>query len=607
MSGRDAGGDQLSTVNRILQKRMVDEEIEKRKQDYTGAGVVEPARAIGEGLARSVMGGLAGIGAAAIPGGKSGPEMVESFTKGSYVPETESGQKSMERLGDLAQYGIDIARFPISGIGGLIELLSGQGVDQAANTVRSVQERGAGVTAGDRVMEETGSPFLATAARIAPEGIAEVAGLKGGGRALKSTASTTGQLVEAGKDLFPIQTPARQRIAGMLEDGSSDRQTAGYRLHPPRKPELLERAADEAAGLPATIARPKAAPDPFQREAIRQGFDEGIVATIREASPADRAKMLQMTDTMERGKANSRFSAENRPSDIAGNSALERFNLVVQKNREAGSQLDAAANKLRGQPIDATSAVNTFMDDLDSIGVQISDDLQPIFKGSDVEGLSAPEGVIKRLVTRMAESGPIDAYELHRLKRFIDENVSFGKSGDGLAGRTEVILKNLRRNLDQTLDGAFPEYDRINTQYADTINVINDMQSSMGRKVDLSGANSNKAVGTSLRRLLSNAQGRQEMLNVLNEMDSVARKYGGKFDDDLLNQVLFADELDNVLGPVARTSFQGQIAQAIPKTQAGVIDKVADAALSWGAEKVRGINPQNQFKSMRDLLNSFED
>ena len=112
------------------------------------------------------------------------------------------------------------------------------------------------------------------------------------------------------------------------------------------------------------------------------------------------------------------------------------------------------------------------------------------------------------------------------------------------------------------------------------------------------GANADKATGTLLRRLLSNAQSRVTLLDSVNEIERVATKFGGKFNDDLLTQILFVDELDSVFGPVARTSLQGQLVQAIPTTRADLLTKAAGAV----EQRVRGINEAGAFRSIKDLL-----
>jgi hypothetical protein len=114
-------------------------------------------------------------------------------------------------------------------------------------------------------------------------------------------------------------------------------------------------------------------------------------------------------------------------------------------------------------------------------------------------------------------------------------------------------------------------------------------------------------------------------MDAVKQMDDTANKYGristgekgrlliqnGKqkplFDDDLVTQALFADELDSVFGPTARTSFQGQIDQALKRgvSAATTTGGAADAAIGVigkAAEKARGINQENAFKSIKELL-----
>ena len=193
------------------------------------------------------------------------------------------------------------------------------------------------------------------------------------------------------------------------------------------------------------------------------------------------------------------------------------------------------------------------------------------------------------------------------MKRFIDEVVTYGKQGEGLSGKTERILKQLRRDLDSTLDDAFPEYNRVNTTYADTVGSLDALQDVAGKKMDLFGKNADKATGTLLRRLMSNAQSRVNLVDAVDSLESIAKKYGGEFTDDISTQMLFADELDNVFGSVARTSFAGETAKGIRKGAEVVTGQrtVVGAALEAGAagvEKLRGINEKNAFKSITELL-----
>ena len=223
---------------------------------------------------------------------------------------------------------------------------------------------------------------------------------------------------------------------------------------------------------------------------------------------------------------------------------------------------------------------------------------------------------LSRLFGRMRDTDVPDAFDVHRLKRFIDEQVTFGKSAEGLGGQTERVMKRLRRGLDQALDKQFPEYDAVNTVYAETIGALDAFQDAVGRKVNLNGPNANKQIGQLSRRLMSNTQSRVNMLDAINDIERTAKKFpdadnllsGPGQSQDLLTQVLFMDELDSVFGPVARTSFQGQVEQGGKNAarrarggRDGIFEAAIDAAAE-GLEKARGIDQENAYKAIRDLL-----
>jgi hypothetical protein len=601
--------------------------------DFAGASIIEPAQAIASSLGRTVVGGIAGTLQALNPFAEEGEgaRTVKEFTEGAFKPETEAGKQGLEALGALVQKGVDIVNFPISGLAGLTELISGQGIDQAVDTIKSIQDKGVASTAGQRVFEETGSPLAATIAEVAPEAAFELIGLKGAGQAVKQTSKIPGALRETGtaitpavKDvseaLFNFQSPTKQRISELIQEGSTNAETARFNL---AEGDVFQPTTK--LGEFISTGKQKVVLDKAADETIKQGFDEGVIAAVKGASDADRIKLSEMVDIMKKTKENKLFALDNRPSDVAGNTLMSRFDVVTEANKTAGKQLDKVAASLKGQFVDHSPAINSFIDDLQSIGVTLSKNdkgsLKPSFNGSDIEGLAGPELAINRIVNRLGSIETPDALSIHRAKRFIDEQVSFGKSAEGLTGKTEGILKNLRRNLDGILDEKFPDYNEVNTVYSETIGAIDSFQDAAGRKMDLTGPNAKKATGTLLRRLMGNTQSRVNLLDSIKEIDTIAKRHGafGKqlldapeklrasMKEDLMTQVLFVDELDRVFGPVARTSFQGQIDQALKQgvnaatTKQGAIDLALTGAGKL-AEKAQGINEANAFKSIKELL-----
>lgn len=441
-----------------------------------------------------------------------------------------------------------------------------------------VEVAGAGVDlvkAADQEILETFGPEVATLVRTAVVGAPEVFA----GRGLLRSAPK-GSI----RTPFTQTSATKQKITEQIKAGSTDIEPSRF---------VLEDG--------------KLSKDPVISEAKKQGFDEGVLADVKQATTETRANLREMTRIMEKGKQNKRFALVNRPGDVAGDALLGRFRVIKSANRKAGKEIDAVANKLRGKEVDSRFAVDEFLDDLDSMGIKIDNNLKPDFRGSDIEDLAVPEAAIRRIMARMAKgTGTPDAFELHRMKRFIDEGVTMGSQGDGLAGKTERVLKDLRRNLDNTLDDNFPEYNRVNTTYSETIGAIDALQDVAGKKMNLTGKNADKAAGTLMRRLMSNAQSRVPLMDSIELIEQTARKFGGKkgvFKDDLFSQALYVDELDRVFKPVARTSLQGQVGQAVDRlaqqpTAAGLISE----GTKKGLEFVRGINDEAAFAAIKELL-----
>lgn len=147
--------------------------VQSEEQRLMGTGVDEAILAMASGIVAEPLAGLAGIA----KGGDA--ETVRKVREAlTIAPKTQAGQQRLQTLGDLIQSGVDIVNFPISGLAGLAELVTGQGLDQASKTVQDVQKEGTAKTLGARAFEETGSPLLATIAETAPTALMSRLGVK---------------------------------------------------------------------------------------------------------------------------------------------------------------------------------------------------------------------------------------------------------------------------------------------------------------------------------------------------------------------------------------------------------------------------------------------
>lgn len=505
-----------------------------------------------------------------------------------------------------------LTRDAVSSAGSVLPAAVGGGaaVRQLATGLPSMAAGGESVTAG----------LLRQLAQSTPGADAALGAVSGAGSALGGQAGEmiggeegrqVGQLVGgiaapvAGIGAASALRSSSQKaadIAQRIAAGSRDQDLAGVTLRP-AKP--AEPGAVIVGGKPVKVVA-----DEVADEALKQGVKPGVVQSVKASSDKTRERMLRQLKISERGKSDDLYAQTNRPGDVAGESLAARLRFLKSVNESAGKNLDRVANTLRNKPADMKDVAQRFGAALDDAGVTVGDDGALNFRGSDFEDLKGVNNIISTVYRRanhIFETG--DAYQAHRLKRFIDEQVSYGKSNaEGLTGKSERMLKALRADIDAALDKQFPRYNRVNTRYSDTIREIDAFQDAAGTKVDLFGPNADKALGVVSRRLMGNTQSRANMLTAIDSMEKTAQKYGAKFGDDIIMQARFADVLDEMFGAAARTSLQGEMEKATARGVSKISNAIRNpvqASLDTaaaGVDKMRGINEKNAYKALRALL-----
>jgi hypothetical protein len=317
--------------------------------NIAAAGVTEIGKQAVEGLS-----GLGGL----VMGKGAGEASQAAQALTSNIPSVPLGEDAQQLIGSISE------KFKASP-----QLV--QDIFSAVSTL--------GPSVGESVFKATDSPALATAARILPEALESVGGLAAGRKiagVIPDVVDTAQDAVQTGKELstelFTTQSATKQAIAQKLASGQLDRDVAGFKLESPtsKTDEILNQV--DQSNLP--IAKPRVVADKLDRAAIKQGFDKGVIASIKGAKPVDRDAMRKMVSIMERSKNNARFSATNRPSDILGQSLMKRVNAIQRANFAAGRQIDKAADSLAGKPVDISEAANGFADSLDNLGVRLIPD-----------------------------------------------------------------------------------------------------------------------------------------------------------------------------------------------------------------------------------------
>jgi hypothetical protein len=563
-------GDAPDVFNQFPEPEQVPEQESSFADSAIGAG--EAAFTLATGATGGLLGTVGGVAEGVFDEVRSGefgtPEaanrIADSASQGAanltYAPRTEEGQEIVQSIGELAE--------PLAPLAGLAGPLT-----QVAQVSRLAQ------------------PQVAGAARVAVDkagsGVATISRAK-----LPSTRSQVRELMkgEVNRDTFNLELSK-----DTIENPSSFQKLIG-------------------ADLP-NVGK--------NREAINaanQGFDEGFLDVIeKRATPQDNKAMIQMTRISKRGKQDPLYEVDNRPADVAGNVLLDKINNVKKINKDAGRAIDAEANKLKEARVDVASIGTSFKNSLDDLDVVINDDMTLNFDNSFLKSMGGPKKSIKLIFDEMSKNQNPTAFDLHKLKRFIDEQVSYGKNVRGLGGSAERSLKSLRKNINNTLGDNFPSYAKANKAYSQTIGALDEIQRLAGKNTDLSSNSADGSLGVLSRRLMSNAQSRGQLNEAIKAIDSSIETFDGfsvesnrlpnpnkTKSPNLKLLMLYADELDKVVGTPARTSLTGALDTSLDAAKNAQSQTAVGLAIDAAKElnrKRKGISREGAYKSMESILN----
>jgi hypothetical protein len=472
------------------------------------------------------------------------------------------------------------------------------------------------------------APGLQVASGASAGAAGQIAKESGAGPLGQIAASVGGGLLPAVPQIVRSATQATARAvapsgAGIREQieptfresVQSIKATVGEKIAPENQRIIksqLSQTPDSIDLVNVRLSGSQVVPDNEAASAIKQGWKDGAVTSIKAANDKDRTAMTKMLNIFKMGEKRESFRAMNRPADILGDTVQSRVDFLANANQQAGKAIDRIANtRLRGQAVEYDPAINSFLDELGALGVKVELDqngvAKAILQGSDIQGDKAAQRILNTVLERLSTAKAPDAYGVHTAKRFIDTQVNYGKKNlaNPLTSQAERALKNLRRNLNQSLGEKFPVYKAANEKYADTITALDDLQRAAGTQIDFDSPNANKALGTAMRKLTSNYGTRANLIDSLDQANQVASKYGMKLDDDIVNQLIFVNELDRMFGAAADTSLKGQMSQALETGVEIARGNAAQRAMELVAEKaqnLRGVNKENAIKAMEEIL-----
>ena len=582
-----------------------------------GAAMGAPFAGVG-----AIPGAVAGAGAATLAGLVADPVVgaVNSMFGTTYTLPTDALQDLLTRVG-VAEPRTAAAR--------LVQTTAA-GAGTAGGSValgKTLQAAAGPVTQGVGQLMAA-APGLQVASGASAGAAGQTAKEMGAGTGGQIAATMAGGLLPAAPQIVKAATQAaakavapagagiREKIEPTFKESvQSIKATVGEKIAPENQRIIksqLTQTPDSVDLVNVRLSGSQVVPDNEAASAIKQGWKDGTVASIKAATDKDRQAMTKMLNIFKMGEKSDKFRAVNRPADILGDTVQSRVDFLANSNQQAGKAIDRIANtRLRGQAVDYDPAINSFLDELGTLGVKVELDqngvAKAILQGSDIQGDKAAQRILNTVLERLSTTNAPDAYGVHTAKRFIDTQVNYGKKNlaNPLTAQAERALKNLRRNLNESLGEKFHVYKAANEKYADTITALDDLQKAAGTQIDFDSPNANKALGTAMRKLTSNYGTRANLIDSLDQANQVASKYGMKLDDDIVNQLIFVNELDRMFGAAADTSLKGQMSQALETgvdIARGGAARRAVELLAEKAEGLRGINKENAIKAMEEIL-----
>ena len=578
------------------------------------------------GVAGEIAGGLGGLGTALVGGGEQGGQAVRDIQAGiqeATAPSTQAGQQALQSIGKGFDYLTDIARAPAAAASFVRELgLSGGDIEAARKAFERTQEVGPIKEFAEISADVTGSPAIGAAIETAPVAIAELVGLgaikklRTGTRLIDPNGNPTKALRKSldkqGLVFENLSPDVRAKIPVVADKSLL---TSSPLIDQSTEQTLISQIKaggrdDALAGL--KVVNNAIRPDRRGLEALKQGFAPGFVQSIKTATPETKAQMDRMVKIARRIKKQERVGLDIRPGEIVGDSISKRVKFIRNQASNARKELNQIAEKqLKGRQINPEVVTNQLGKSLQDLDIKIIEDARgvpiPDFSGSLISKDRGSQKAIKDVISLLSEGGRPDALRAHKLKRQLDNIIDFNKkSARGLGDEGRNVLKDIRYSLNQAVRDVDKDYARVNDVMSRSLTALDDFQKAAGTTIDIFGESANSAIGTKSRALMSNINSRVNLENAINGLDETSRVLGAKFGDDVKDLAMFANALDARFGAVAKTSFQGNIEQAINRVlNQGMSQEILEQGASLaakGIKKVRGINEFNALEAMTDLL-----
>lgn len=341
------------------------------------------------------------------------------------------------------------------------------------------------------------------------------------------------------------------------------------------------------------------------------GINAGDVSSIKTGNRKEKQAMQEMLNIKIDGVENPELTR--RPVDIIGDEIKKSIDVVAQKKREVGKQFDLyVKNNLANETIDTDNISDNFLNTLKNYDVKITDNGLDFSNSVFPNDSSIHKKIrdayfdIKKLKTKKT------AVEAQKVKQKIDSVVSYGKTTGGLEAKSESLLKQLRRDINDELSNSFDGYREINQQYSELSDALKWWQ-----KINKSLPDElqQSSIGSRARAILSQRVSRDETIDAIIKINKVAVKYGREKTMNINKLLNFDRIMEDMIGTSAPYGFTGSVKRgaksAIQETVGdiagslvkgdviGAIGKTGGKVLSIGKDKA---NRDEAIKALKNII-----
>ena len=313
-------------------------------------------------------------------------------------------------------------------------------------------------------------------------------------------------------------------------------------------------------------------------------------------NPATKSQVNKMLDIIEANKKSGDPSQTmtNRPVDAIGQSLAKRVDKLNEIKKTASKQIgDLINGDLGGKPVNISNARDDFISALNDadIGVGmadnklIADTSRTLTNIDEVVKLDKLNNILSRL-----QRGNIPAKEAHRLKRNLREMVSFDATAPG-ATKVSAEIENAFKKLSSDLGGSISQVDKryraANQKMADSLGALMEVDRQLGKQIMIGDELATSKLGALSKRIGSNLASREQVISMVDGIDSALNKRGIRPKDDIKRQVAALADLEKIFkveGEQSPFGFQARVTRGVADVatggQVGATRELLDAAVN---------------------------